>query len=945
MSITVTAAVGILSKLVGAGLKIYRLSQSGWSDFEKDVEALEAAMSAGGQVSGLFPGAASPRLQARWITLICSAFGEAWSTRFGGFFAMRDKRDLAAQRDVALGQALSSLPAFSIPNLAGQIALVEAMLGDPLKLPVYAALWESFCSDKLLRATGKSQLWETPLIPLNQFTGPTGKADAQHQFECAFKIAYAEAMASPVGQQVRSFLVELPDDITERVLYLLIQDVSTWGQRHESGRSASSGISLPLKKIYVEPLASRRVLSTAVAQPPPAQPVRTLIKQQLVESPLIVVAGDFGHGKSLTARMMAFEQACEYLESRAPAPTRRIPIYVRLGVRNRQLSLPRMVQAALWQQQRFSLKLPLKEEHAAFSIPESSRRTLLLIDGLDELALSEAEQEQFFASLHGHALDEHQIVVFSRPAVLPLRWLGTNEIPVLDLQSFDQSGEGGGQVGEWLRRWHLCAGLSAEEAAHKASEQFERMQSLGLLELARTPILLKMMAQTWRQVAGGDAEGPPVRRADLYERFFQQIARGKLDAETDVHKTIAEASQSVLLALSKQPWAHVNPAKLGSAEDAHAVAAMLWLMSCVAWLSLCVEQARQRSTNRPQISSRRVSELAEQSFETQLNLLLEVKLGIGDANVRRQVRDALLLTLQTSFVGGELHRPLFGHPSFRDFLVARYWENQLHLLSTPSSSPADEAALLDGRFLDPGDVRLSFLTDQLMSWNETTLMQLSFWAQRTFDNEWMAPIEDRGTTPWEYRRTYLREAALAIGSSLQRIIPKDEWTVRSLLGAFWLCEETAIVRAADANLSQSRLARAGLQGADFSRANLTRADLQGANLEGARLTGAILEEASFELALLRDADLRQVQTMRRARLDRANLEYANLEYAKMQQVSLVGANLASASLQFAHLEGADLRGASLAKADLRNALYDAATQWPTDFDVGSSGARLVSQER
>jgi hypothetical protein len=67
--------------------------------------------------------------------------------------------------------------------------------------------------------------------------------------------------------------------------------------------------------------------------------------------------------------------------------------------------------------------------------------------------------------------------------MLPFKRLRELAIPVLELQPFSMTGEGGGQVGEWLRNWN-------RHAAGWPEVHLDDIASRGVLELARTPILL-----------------------------------------------------------------------------------------------------------------------------------------------------------------------------------------------------------------------------------------------------------------------------------------------------------------------------------------------------------------------------------------------------------------------------------------------------------------------
>jgi hypothetical protein len=98
-------------------------------------------------------------------------------------------------------------------------------------------------------------------------------------------------------------------------------------------------------------------------------------------------------------------------------------------------------------------------------------------------------------------------------------------------------------------------------------------------------------------------------------------------------------------------------------------------------------------------------------------------------------------------------------------------------------------------------------------------------------------------------------------------------------------------------------------------APVTSTEVLPPDLSGARLPGAVLAGARLVKATLTGADLTK------ADLSNSRLEGANLRGAKLQ--------------------GTNLSSADLTQADLTDALYDAATRWPTGFDPQKHGALLV----
>jgi uncharacterized protein YjbI with pentapeptide repeats len=102
-----------------------------------------------------------------------------------------------------------------------------------------------------------------------------------------------------------------------------------------------------------------------------------------------------------------------------------------------------------------------------------------------------------------------------------------------------------------------------------------------------------------------------------------------------------------------------------------------------------------------------------------------------------------------------------------------------------------------------------------------------------------------------------------------------------------------------------------------------RQRLTGANLSGANLSGADLERANLERAELIEANLIKANLsgadLDWADLSGADLRKANLERAKLTEADLIKADLSEADLEWANLSGANLLWADLSEANLSGA--------------------------
>lgn len=707
---------------------------------------------------------------------------------------------------------------------------------------------------------------------------------------------------------------------------LLIRDLATWGNRHVFGNVPADRWNdddavpfMPLDEIYVEP--SGVVVSSGPQRG--GEPLLALIERftaQDAEPRVVVVTADFGSGKSLSARMLACRWARQRLRMTAVPLDAPLPVYVRCAedFPSETVDLELMVRRA-WRRQADDSGCSAAEDDESFVWPALDQRMVCLLDGLDEVDLGEQHLRSLFQKLRGKTTRRHRFVIFSRPGVLPEHLDPRTNVVVIHVQPF-----GGHQVEQWLARWNELH----PTAMPITSQELEKRD---LVSVAQTPILLFMVAFTWRH----DATGAELSIAEIYERFFQQVALGKAQADCDLHLPIASASEKLLVALRQ---ARV----LGAGAERQD--AMLWLMGRVAWEAHMLAQRRPPET----LSRWHVDRLLREG---------EVAIPLDAADA---IRGGLVLALQADLRSAN-HKFLFGHKSFREFLVGRHWAMTLRRLVNETRTGNSGAAfsLLGGRLL--GDKSFDHLMQLVNSsdmsashsvsplgWSDDERDRLLRWAQETFDDERLQfgerahPRRRAEAALCNDQRAELREAALAIGSMVrgsEGLCMKDPLLLRSMLAWFWLTGSTAIVIA-----SGAKLRGANLHGADLRGANLREADLRDANLAGADLYGADLREANLRGANLRGANLPwaklSLANLRGADLHGADLRgasvpWADLHAAKLSGANLRGANLRGSELHGANLRGANLRGANLLETNAGEATHDSNTTWPEDFHLAA----------
>lgn len=942
--------IALVAKLISLGMKSWQALEHRELD-KDDVEALRALFETGAAVFGMrkAPVVRGALLQ---VASIARAFGRAvgrHQTYHGkvaltsGLRRWLNHSEREREREISL-RVKFALASQRPPELGndptGEISSIDSLIGDPLGTPYYRALWQSFSDPRLTIADAG----ESP--PLEMST------TARRECERYFLLAYLEALAPLRENDLATYLTGIGRYRAKLIQDLLLTDLAAWGGRHVFGNVPrgrwvdNEAIPfIPLEEIYVEPsgvvVHNRQVQGSA-------EPLLALIKRLTAvdaEARVVIVTADFGSGKSLSARMLACRWAEDRLSSRAVSLDLVLPIYVRCAedFPNDALDLEMTVRRA-WKRQAEEVGHSMAVDDDSFAWPPRDQRAVYLLDGLDEVTLGEQHLKTLFQNLSGKSTRGHRFVVFSRPGALPAeRDLGT-KVASVHVLPFTRV-----QIEQWLARWN---GLRSDDPPI-GMEDFAHRE---LAAIVQTPILLFMVAFTWAQEM--TTSWPPVI-AEIYERFFQQIAGGKAGVDLERHPPIDDASGKLLAALRN---ARVLDASAKNAD------AMLWLLGRVAWEAHMLEQL-----NPPEVLTRlHVDNLLRNSGEVSLQ-----------ADSLDAIRVGLVLTLQADLQGAN-HAILFGHRSFREFLVGRHWAVTLRRsVCSRRGATWDSLPLLGGRLLGSGDKSFAYLmqiinanggnsvrTAEPMGWSNEERERLVEWAQQTVEDErqdFGEPARPRTRADTALRndlRAALREAALAIGSMTRgtaRMRMGDPISLRSMLARFWLTGEQAIVVARRVNLVGADLCEANLQGSDLSEADLSGANLRRANLRRANLRRANVSESDLSEAALHNADLTAAVFTRvdlsaanlpaaqlsggsfvGADFSEANLCRANLRRADLTEARFIGANLSQtdlgeatlsrAILAYADLRGALLAGADLSGADLTGVKYGPTTRWPIGFD-------------
>lgn len=951
----ITVGIGVLSKIIGLGIK-------GWSALgerelgKDDLEALRGLLEVSASVASLRKDGA-PTPGVLHLTLIAHSFGRAVARHqqfhgklplTGGWRRWMNHADREREDEIRKRVAFAALRVRELGNDPhGEAAYLAALTASPLSTPYYRALWCAFADPALTIAEAGE---EPPLVMSHT---------ARREFERYFLLAYLEGLATPGGAGIDEHIAGLKQYRAQLVRDLMISNLATWGQCHVFGnvpRSAWADAEtvpfMPLDEVYIEPAGI--VERDDKRDPaPPKQSLPALLERltAIAARPtIVVVTADFGSGKSLTARALAHRWGERFLaSSTATSLELALPIHVRCAedFPSETVDLELTVRRA-WKRQANGFGYSIADDDPAFAWPSSEQHAVVLLDGLDEVSLGEQHLKALFQRLAAKTTRHHRFVIFTRPgALLGRKDLG-DHIMLVRVAPFDNE-----QIERWLSGWNALA-------AGRPAITLEALRGRGLADVAQTPILLFMVAFTWTNRAGS---AEPRSLAEIYEQFFYQVAAGKADADREQHRPIGLASDELLAALKDASVLD---------EDAAPADAMLWMMGRIAWEAHMLEQRHP-----PQPLTRRHID----------NLLHDGEVPVPPA-AADLVRAGLVLALQADLHGAN-HTILFGHLSFREYLVARHWALQLRRL-VRGSGRRDQllGSLLGARLLTQEGKSFDFLVALInacavsdadaaprgrraspLSWDDADRSRLVREMQEIFEDqrqEFGEPARvgaKADSTLRNDRRAELREAALAIGSTVAGsagLRARDPLALRSMLAWFWLTSVSPVIKAPRAQLAKSdlhgtSLREATLNGANLDGSNLMKADLRGADLRGATLRNANLARASLlradlRGAILTDAELGYAELvsanlcnvdLRRAKAGHANLLEAHLQAANLDESILDAAELGNADLRRARLTNASLMTARLRRADLRRADLERAQLVGADLrDAKLHGAQL-----
>ncbi|UOX86371.1 NACHT domain-containing protein [Amycolatopsis sp. FBCC-B4732] len=253
--------------------------------------------------------------------------------------------------------------------------------------------------------------------------------------------------------------------------------------------------------------------------------------EKIREQPQSVVIGPAGAGKSLLLK----NSMLMWVRRVRAGATERMPVLIELHRCNDgSASLVDLVVSEL------ARAYPARSRHrdAVKEVAEQALRDgrlTLLLDGLDEVG--RAQQHRVFGMLRDFARDypECQVIVTCRDVVYQGQPLGPRFTHVVRVAEFDDAA-----IIRFLGKWEGLAGTSA------AAEVFASLQkNPALMRLARSPLLLTMIAYLQTEVFAKTGRRLPTSRPAFYQEAITHLLRRDTDLGRADSLTVYEVGEKL----------------------------------------------------------------------------------------------------------------------------------------------------------------------------------------------------------------------------------------------------------------------------------------------------------------------------------------------------------------------------------------------------------------
>ncbi|HNI43387.1 MAG TPA: pentapeptide repeat-containing protein [Chitinophagales bacterium] len=542
------------------------------------------------------------------------------------------------------------------------------------------------------------------------------------------------------------------------------------------------------------------------------------------------------------------------------------------------------------------------EEEEAFFSTARLNKSLIILDGLDELLISQNIDKRELLGFYKDILQQadiyhYKIIITSRLSYIDLEQLRALPLLILQLNPFQLE-----QQENWLQHYQI---FHAETTLTFELLKTYNEKFLYLAELLKQPILLYFIADLQHPI------DPTTSKAKVYETLFDQLC-----------KTTDEQSQEERL---------LGMEGIGKES-------LRELLQQIAFIMY--------SNQRTYITAKQIQELSRTN--STLRKLTN--------NSKNEFGEALMLI---SYGRAAYSEPFskkyaiveFLHKSLQEYLTAEYiWQQFKDELCAVQIKGRSQTYLIDDieaclslccDLFAPQNILIEesmvkqYLSELIVEDDspERDLVAerlLSFW-ESAMSRQFLCQTPNKTSNVYLPPTVRMRRVMYGYWLCLQLLHPKKNLqphshNLRSQIQELWrilTLEVCYPLTLAYQNLDSYQLTGANLVNANFINAKLSKCILSFANMSQAYLINSDLKKANLTNTILRGANLSSVD-MRNANLQSADMSKTDLSNADLRQTALLGAKLLDAQLRGADLSKADLRLADMRRSSLNFATLNGA---------------------
>ena len=542
------------------------------------------------------------------------------------------------------------------------------------------------------------------------------------------------------------------------------------------------------------------------------------------------------------------------------------------------------------------------EEEEMFFSTTHLNKSLIILDGLDELLISQNIDKGDLLGFYEDILRQadtyqYKIIITSRLNYIDLAQLSALPLLILQLNPFQCE-----QQENWLQHYQI---FHAETTLTLELLKTYSQKFLYLAELLKQPILLYFIANLQHPIA------PTTSRAKVYETLFDQLC-----------KTADEQSREEGIRGME-----------GIGKES-----LRELLQQIAFIMY--------SNQRTYITAKQIQELSQTNI-TLRKLTNNSKYELGETLMFISYGRATY----SAPMSKEYAIVEFLHKSLQEYLTAEYiWQQFKDELCAVQIKGRSQTYLIDDieaclslccdlftpqNILTEESMVKQYLSELIIeddSPDKDLVAErlLSFW-ESAMSRQFLCQTPNKTPNAYLPPTVQMRRVMYGYWLCLQLLHPKknlqpQSHNLRSQMQELWrilTLEACYPLTLAYQNLDAYQLTGANLVNANFINAKLSKCNLNFANMSQAYLINSDLKKANLTSTILCGANLSSVD-MRNANLQSADMSRTDLSNADLRQTALLGAKLLDAQLRGADLSKADLRLADMRRSSLNFATLNGA---------------------